>query len=202
MTKKHVAAFDFDGTITRRDTLIEFIRFACGNVRFLSGFLLYSPLLVAFKLGLYPNWKAKQRIFTHFFGGMDNARFRRLCEDFYQQRGQSLIYHEAQECIREHLAAGDEVVIISASAEDWVKPFAQILGVSHLLATQLELTDDGCRLTGRFASANCYGAEKVERLRSLFPRRDEILLTAYGDSRGDKELLAYADTAHLKPFRH
>jgi HAD superfamily hydrolase (TIGR01490 family) len=200
MEKRHVAAFDFDGTITRRDTLIEFIRFARGDMRFLLGFLLYSPLLVAFKLKLYPNWKAKQRIFTHFFGGMAYADFQRLCEDFFREKGRALVYQEAESCIRRHLAEGDEVVIISASVEDWVRPFAKAMGVKRLLATRLELTAEG-RLTGRFATANCYGAEKVQRLRTLFPSRDEITLTAYGDSRGDKELLAYADVPHYKLFR-
>jgi HAD superfamily hydrolase (TIGR01490 family) len=156
-------------------------------------------MLAAFKLKLYPNWKAKQRIFTHFFGGMEYAVFQQLCENFFRAKGEDLIYKEAETCIRQHIADGNEVVIISASVEDWVKPFATYLGVKQLLATQLELTSDGL-LTGRFASANCYGAEKVERLRSLYPNRNEIILTAYGDSRGDKELLAYADVPHYKFF--
>lgn len=62
-----IHAFDFDGTLTRRDTLLEFIRFAKGNKAFLLCFLRFSPLLVLMKMGLYPNWKAKQRVFSYCF---------------------------------------------------------------------------------------------------------------------------------------
>ena len=65
-----IYAFDFDGTLTTKDTLIEFIRFSKGIVRLFLGFLLFSPLLILMKLHLYPNWKAKQRVFSWFFKGM------------------------------------------------------------------------------------------------------------------------------------
>ena len=67
MEKRGVAAFDFDGTITRKDTLLEFIKFVKGVSSCYRGLLLYAPLLVAYKLKLYPNWKVKQRFFAHFF---------------------------------------------------------------------------------------------------------------------------------------
>ena len=58
------------------------------------------------------------------------------------------------------------------------------------------------RLTGRFLTPNCYGAEKVNRIRQLLPDRQHYYLVAYGDSRGDRELLAEADEAYYKPFRN
>ena len=67
---KQLFAFDFDGTLTTRDTLIAFIRYTCGTPRFLFGFLLHAPLLVLMKLRLYSNGKAKQRLFSWFFRGM------------------------------------------------------------------------------------------------------------------------------------
>lgn len=68
--KKKIYCFDFDGTLTTSDTLLEFIKYAKGTSRFLMVFLKYSPLLVLMKLHLYPNWKAKQQIFAHLFAGM------------------------------------------------------------------------------------------------------------------------------------
>ena len=62
-----IAVFDFDGTVTTKDTLLEFIKFVRGPVSFYAGFLRYAPQLLAYKLGLYPNWKVKQQIFSHFF---------------------------------------------------------------------------------------------------------------------------------------
>ncbi|MBQ6658992.1 MAG: haloacid dehalogenase-like hydrolase, partial [Prevotella sp.] len=59
---KKIYAFDFDGTLTTKDTLIAFIRYACGDKAFCWGFLRYSPLLILMKLGYYPNWKVKQKV--------------------------------------------------------------------------------------------------------------------------------------------
>ena len=73
--KKKIYCFDFDGTLTTSDTLLEFIKYAKGRSRFLMVFLMYSPLLVLMKLHLYPNWKAKQRIFAHLFAGMRIEKF-------------------------------------------------------------------------------------------------------------------------------
>lgn len=66
MAKRVVVTFDFDGTITRKDTLLEFIKFVKGESAFYGGLLRYAPLLVAYKLGVYPNWKVKQKFFSHF----------------------------------------------------------------------------------------------------------------------------------------
>lgn len=79
--KKKIYCFDFDGTLTTSDTLLEFIRYAKGTGRFLMVFLMYSPLLVLMKLHLFPNWKAKQLIFAHLFAGMRIEKFDALCRD-------------------------------------------------------------------------------------------------------------------------
>lgn len=194
-----IAAFDFDGTLTRRDTLIAFIRFACGNARFLTGVLRCLPFLLAYKCRIYPNWKAKQRLFGHFFRGMKVSEFDNLCLNFCRTQAGGLLHPDAVRRVEEHLRQGHETVIISASIDNWVLPFARLLGIEHVLGTQIEVSPDGC-LTGRFATPNCYGREKVRRLRILFPCRNDYRLIAYGDSRGDRELLAYADESYYKVF--
>ena len=196
---KRIAAFDFDGTITRKDTLIEFLRFAGGSARFYAVVALYSPLLVLMKLKLYSNQKAKEKIFAHYFKGMPIKQFDDLCRSFYEQQGQSLIYADAKAQIAKHKEQGDEVVIISASIGNWVCRFAEALKADKLLATQVEVHDG--KITGRFLTANCYGKEKVKRLLSAYPERSNYYLLAYGDSRGDKELLQFADEQHYKQFR-
>lgn len=195
---KRIAAFDFDGTITRKDTLIEFLRFAGGGARFYAVFALYTPLLILMKLKLYSNQKAKQKIFAHYFKGMQIEQFDDLCLRFFEQKGQSLVYADAKTQIAKHKAQGDEVIIISASIENWVCHFAEALKADKLLATQVEVQDG--KITGRFLTANCYGKEKVKRLLSEYPERDSYYLVAYGDSPGDKELLQFADEQHYKQF--
>lgn len=195
---KRIAAFDFDGTITRKDTLIEFLRFAGGDARFYAVFALYSPLLVLMKLKLYSNQKAKEKIFAHYFKGMPIEQFDDSCRRFFEQQGQALIYTDAKAQIAKHKEHGDEVVVISASIENWVRHFADALKADKLLATQVEVQDG--KITGRFLIANCYGQEKVKRLLSAYPDRNNYYLIAYGDSQGDKELLQLADEQHYKQF--
>ena len=190
-----IYAFDFDGTLTTRDTLIAFIRYACGTSRFLFGFLLHAPLLVLMKLRLYSNGKAKQRVFSHFFKGMAITEFDALCQDFARTH-RHLLRPETVRQLEQALSEGAEVLIVSASIDNWVQPFFPQVKV---VGTQVEVKDG--RLTGRFLTKNCYGQEKVNRILAIYRHRQEYELIAFGDSRGDKELLAFADEAHYKPFR-
>ena len=188
---KQLFAFDFDGTLTTRDTLIAFIRYACGTPRFLLGFLLHAPLLVLMKLRLYSNGKAKQRLFSWFFRGMPIETFDALCQSFALSH-RHLLRPETVLLLQQALSEGSEVLVVSASIDNWVQPFFPSVTV---LGTQIEVIDG--RLTGRFLTPNCYGQEKVRRILALHPDRSAYRLTAYGDSRGDRELLAFADEAHL-----
>ena len=188
---KRVFAFDFDGTLTTRDTLIAFIHYACGTPRFLLGFLLHAPLLVLMKLRLYSNGKTKQRLFTWFFQGMSIETFDALCQSFALSH-RHLLRPETVRLLQQALSEGSEVLIVSASIDNWVQPFFPTVTV---LGTQIEVIDG--RLTGRFLTPNCYGQEKVRRILALHPDRSAYHLIAYGDSRGDRELLAFADEAHL-----
>lgn len=190
-----IYAFDFDGTLTTKDTLIEFIRFAKGTIAFGCGFLRYAPLLVLMKIGLYPNWKAKQKVFAHFFKGITIEDFDSICQAFAAS-SHHLLRPKGIEAIHQAQNEGAEVLIVSASIDNWVQPFFANVKV---LGTQIEVIDG--KLTGRFLTKNCYGQEKVNRILSLYPNRQDYYLTAYGDSRGDKELLTFADESHFKPFR-
>ena len=165
---KRIYAFDFDGTLTTRDTLLAFIRYAKGTGAFLWGFLRHAHLLVLMKLGLYPNWKAKQRVFSYFFKGMSLEEFDTLCRQFAADN-RELLRPEGVKTLQQAQADGAEV--------------------------------KNGHLSGLFLTQNCYGEEKVRRILALYPDRSEYHLIAFGDSRGDKELLAFADEAHYKPFR-
>lgn len=187
---RQIYAFDFDGTLTTRDTLLVFIRYACGTRAFLLGFLRHAHQLVLMKLGFYPNWKAKQHIFSYFFKDIDLEAFNTLCRQFAADNRQ-LLRPEGLRTLEQAKAEGADVLIVSASIDNWVQPFFPEVTV---LGTQIEVLDG--RLTGRFLTKNCYGQEKVNRILALYPDRSSYHLTAFGDSRGDKELLAFADEAH------
>lgn len=211
--KKKIYCFDFDGTLTTSDTLLEFIKYAKGTSRFLMVFLMYSPLLVLMKLHLFPNWKAKQLIFAHLFAGMRIEKFDALCRGFAEEN-QHLLRPKGITLVHEALVAGAQVFIVSASIDNWVRPFFEIRNLKgvQVLGTQIEVVDG--KLTDRFKSNNCYGAEKVCRITEAlsssqtadtgdktFLDRSLYEIEAFGDSRGDKEMLAFADQGHYKPFR-
>ena len=190
-----IVAFDFDGTLTTRDTLLEFIRYAHGTRAMVLGFLRYAPLLVLMKLRLYPNYKAKQRVFSYFFRSMPLSHFDTLCQRFAAD-SRHLLRPQGVRMLEEAQANGADVLIVSASIDNWVQPFFPSVRV---LGTQVETDADGL-LTGRFLTKNCYGQEKVNRILALYPHRTDYHLTAYGDSRGDRELLAFADKSYYKAF--
>ncbi|MCI6617409.1 MAG: haloacid dehalogenase-like hydrolase [Prevotella sp.] len=200
----NVYAFDFDGTLTKRDTLIEFIRYTEGTSGLIRALLRFSPLLLLMKLHVCSNDRVKQKLFAHLYAGMPAELFNDRCRKFASDR---------RELLREGglLALWDalrepasKVRVVSASVDNWVRPFlamnepqAEIdFGV---VGTEVEIVDG--RLTGRFRTPNCYGEEKVRRLRKEFPDRAAYRLVAFGDSRGDRELLQWADQGCWKPFR-
>lgn len=192
---RKIFAFDFDGTLTTCDTLLAFIRYAKGTKAMFWGFLFHAPLLLLMKLRLYPNWKAKQHIFSYFFKGTSLEEFDDQCRQFAADN-LHLLRLEGIKTLLRAKDDGADVVIVSASIDNWVQPFFPTVTI---IGTQIEVSDN--RLTGRFLTPNCYGEEKVRRLLALFPDRSTYRLIAYGDSRGDKQLLAFADEAHYKPFR-
>lgn len=112
-----VYAFDFDGTLTTRDTLIAIFRYARGDAFTLLAFLLFSPLLVLMKLHLYPNWKAKQLMFGYFFKGMKLTDFNDLCKRFAKDN-RHLLRPRGMETVAEALREGSEVLVVSASLDN------------------------------------------------------------------------------------
>lgn len=195
-----VAAFDFDGTLTTADTFLSFISFTHGRRQLLLGLLRYAHLLVMMKLGLYPNGKAKEQVFSHFYKGVRYEQFKRWGRDFAVV-AQTLLNKQTVEALQNHLRAGDIVCVVTASIDEWVCPICEHLGVNTLIATRIAVSPDGI-LTGRFQSSNCYGNQKVIRFLEKFPRRQHYQLYAYGDSRGDKELFEEADKAILVNHTH
>ena len=83
--KKGIAFFDFDGTITKKDTLLEFIKFTKGSFGFYLGFLLNLPYLFAYKLKIISNQSAKEKVLRFFFHGIAIEEFNRRCQEFAEQ---------------------------------------------------------------------------------------------------------------------
>lgn len=193
-----LSLFDFDGTITTGDSLIKFIRFVVGDTKFIWGMTVLSPMLIAFKLKLIPNYKAKQYLLSHFFKGMSERQFLQVSQEYSLKHISSILRPKAMERISWHKKQGHKIVVVSASIECWLKPWCDQNGL-ELIATRLEFKDG--IVTGRMLTKNCYGLEKASRVNEAYNLNEFDYIYAYGDSRGDKELLALADESFYKPFR-
>jgi phosphatidylglycerophosphatase C len=203
--KRTIAFFDFDGTITTKDTLLEFIRFSKGIPRFYLGFLLTSPWLVAYKIKLISNQRAKERVLRHFFSHTPLDQFEQNCEAFARKALPALLRPKALQEIERLKTAGATVVIVSASPENWIRSWSASVG-TDLLATRLETAPDKdgskpLRLTGKIFQANCHGEEKVRRIKEAYTLEDYQEIYTFGDTGGDRPMLKLGTVFFYRPFR-
>lgn len=192
-----IAFFDFDGTITRKDTLFEIIRFQKGAAVFYAGMALLSPLLVMFKLKLIANQKMKEIVLKFFFNNTPVEKFQQQCNAFCRERLPALLRPKALNAIAWHQAEGHKVYIVTASAENWVAPWSETLGVP-CLGSRLQIKNG--RVTGLLTGLNCNGNEKVCRIREAVHLTTFETIYAYGDSSGDREMLALAQHRGFRAF--
>lgn len=199
--KPVVAAFDFDGTLTRRDTLLPFLLHVAGPVNFLIKIIYLSPILAAYALGMMRNDIAKIKVLRRFLADMEMAALQQLAMEFATEKLPGLLRGEAMQRLAWHRQQGHRCVVISASLELYLRPWASKAGFDDVLGSRLEALDNG-RTSGRLLGENCFGPEKMHRLEALLGPREGYTLYAYGDSRGDKELLSAADYPYYKSFTH
>ena len=155
-------------------------------------------MLIVYKLKLIPNYKAKQWMLSYFFKGMNEQQFYKVAEEYSLNHIDTIVRPEAMEKIAWHKDQGHKVVVVSASIECWLKPWC-VQNDLDIIATKLEIKNG--LVTGKFLTKNCYGIEKANRVRETYNLNDYEYIYAYGDSRGDKELLELADETFYKPFR-
>ncbi|MGZ5548837.1 MAG: HAD family hydrolase [Nitrososphaeraceae archaeon] len=197
MSKK-IAFFDFDGTITTKDSLLEFIKFSKGIFTFYFGFFINSPYLVAYKLKIISNQKAKEKVLRFFFKDMALDVFQNFCDEFAKKALPMLIRPKALEEIEKLHKENVDLVIVSASPENWIQHWAEGKGI-RIISTQLEISNG--KLTGKILGKNCHGDEKVARIKNNYTLSDYEKVFAYGDSEGDKPMIRLASSGYYKPFR-
>ncbi|NBL00174.1 MAG: haloacid dehalogenase-like hydrolase [Erysipelotrichia bacterium] len=193
-----IAFFDFDGTITTDDSLLKFIRFVVGNFKFMQGLVVLSPVLFLYKLKVIPNYKAKQMMLSYFFKGMSEKSFIEVAKQYSLEHIDSIVREDAMKQIQWHHTNGHRVVVVSASLECWLHPWCEKNGL-ELIGTRLEVLDG--IITGRLLTKNCYGIEKVNRIKGKYNLEEYEYIYAYGDSSGDREMLELAQKKAYKPFR-
>lgn len=192
-----VAAFDFDGTLTRGESFFRFLAFVTPWYRFVFCFLRSLPVLLLYVGRLMDNESAKVRVLRIFLRGRMLAEVQAGAERFAQTKIPATLRPEAVARLRGHQKQGHACALVSATLAIYLRPWAHEMGFDAVLATELAVDADG-RITGELASPNCYGPEKAARLRRQYGQ--DTIKAAYGDSAGDTDMLAMAEQAHYRPW--
>jgi len=192
-----LVAFDFDGTLTCKDSFTAFLAWRAGPVRWAAGLARLAPAAAAY-LGHRDRGRVKAAVVREFLKGEARLDLEREAQAFATEQARALLRPDALRVWRRWQSYGARLVIVTASPEPIVAPVARGLGADLLIATRLVFDTEG-RLTGELDGPNCRGAEKVRRLREAFG--DDVRLeAAYGDTSGDTEMLALADEPGMKVF--
>jgi len=192
-----IVAFDFDGTLTCRDSFMAFLRWRAGPIGFALGLIRLMPATLAYAVHR-DRGRLKVAAARVFLEGLTADALTVSARAFATAEGARLLRPDAVRRWREWRDQGARLLIVTASPEIIISPFAEDLGAFAIIGTRLA-TRDG-RLTGAFDGANCRGAEKVVQLRAAFGPKVR-LAAAYGDTGGDREMLAIADAPGYRVFK-
>lgn len=193
---KKLYLFDFDGTLTYKDTMFLYLKFY-DSAKFTLQFIKHIPLFVLLKLKLADAEKVKKSFIASILKGQSRQKIEKKSRDFFDKHQHEIIRENALDFIRNIDRNQTESYIVSASLDIWVKPFAEKFKM-NLLATQAEFKDD--IFTGNFIGKNCNGPEKVNRIKEAVQGKKFDKTIAFGDTLGDREMLAWADESQYEFF--
>ena len=193
-----IVAFDFDGTLTVRDSFMAFLKWRAGPGRFALGLVKLAPSALAY-LFHRDRGRIKRAAVREFLRGVPRKQLEAEAREFAERMSRKLLRPDAVAAWKRWRGEPVRLVIVTASPDLIVAPFARELGADALLGTELAFDAEG-RVTGDFATPNCRGLEKVVRLKAAFGP-DLELKAAYGDTSGDREMLAMAETAGYQVFK-
>lgn len=194
----NLALFDFDGTITDRETFPLFVRYAAPALRVAVGSVALMPLVAGYRLGIVSGSRLRSVVarvaFTQVAAAQVNAAGERFARDLLP----TMLRPEAMQRIDWHRARGDAIVVVSGAFDCYLAPWCRQQGLD-LETSTLEQRDGW--LTGRYRGAQCVGAEKARRVRERFDLRQYDEIYAYGDTPEDGELLALAGMRYYRGER-
>ena len=196
--ERAIVAFDFDGTLSFRDSFMAFLAWRAGPLRFALGLIRLLPAALAYLID-HDRGRLKGAAVTIFLRSATRETLIQSCTAFAESPlGRRLIRPDAEQCWRDWRDRGARLVIVTASPEQIIAPFAHRLGADVVIATRLRFDARG-RVAGGLEGLNCRGEEKVRRLRAGFGTGLR-LAAAYGDSAGDREMLAIAEVKGYRVF--
>jgi len=193
---KKLYLFDFDGTLTYKDTMFLFLKFY-NPAKYSFQFLKHVPLFVLLKLKLADAEAVKKSFISSILKGESRYQIEKKANLFFEENYPSLFRENALDFIDNIDRKNTESYIVSASLDIWVQPFAEKLNMT-LLATKAEFKDD--IFTGKFVGKNCNKDEKVCRVEAELGDKKFDKIIAFGDTSGDKAMFKFANESHYRFF--
>ena len=193
---KKLYFFDFDGTLTYKDTMFLYLKFY-NSAKFNFQFLKHIPLFILLKLKLASAEKVKKSFISSILKGQSKTKIEEKSQQFFEKYYPEIIRENAIEFIRNIDREHTESYLVTASLDIWVKPFAEKFKM-NLLATRAEFKNE--IFTGNFVGNNCNGGEKVHRIKEALQGKKFDKTIAFGDTSGDKEMLEWANESHFEFF--
>lgn len=191
----NLALFDFDGTITTRETFPDFMRFAVAPRRLALGTLVLAPLIVGYRLGAVSGPRVRSSIVNFGFRGVAEAAVTQAGQAFARDVLPRLLRPEALQRIQWHKAQGDAVVVVSGGFDVYLSHWCTQHGLA-LICSRLESARGV--LTGRYLGEQCVGAEKCRRVREEYDVERFPVVFAYGDTAEDLEMLGMAQEKYFR----
>jgi phosphatidylglycerophosphatase C len=195
-SERRLAVFDLDGTITRHDTLIQYVLgYLKSRPWRLFGFLLALPAVLLYVLRLSNRGALKGSVMHWTLGGSSRRDLEEWTSRFVPRLLETGVFARAMEQIAEHKRNGDVLVLMSASPDLYVPAIARHLGFTEATCTGVRWRGD--LFDGRLTTENCRGEEKVKRFGQLRARHADMPTAAYGNADSDIDHLRLADRGVL-----
>ncbi len=193
-----IVAFDFDGTMTIRDSFTAFLKWRTPTALWVLGGLRLAPAALAYLIHR-DRGRIKAIAARIFLSGVSRTQLEADAARFAELHARSLLRPDAVAAFRRWSELGVRRVIVTASPDVVVAPFARGLGADDLIGTPFAVDANDC-ITGAFASPNCRGPEKVVRIRAAYGDNVRVR-AAYGDTDGDTQMLAIAEEPYYRVFK-
>jgi len=190
-----LALFDFDGTITTRETFPDFVRGAVPGWRVALATPPLAPLILAYRRGWLSGSVVRAAIVRAAFTSAPVAAYEAAGAAFARDAIPALLRPAAMARITWHQRRGDTVAVVSGNFDAVLAPWTAAHGVELLCSS---LGRRGSRLTGGYAGAQCVGDEKARRVQGRWDLSSFARIHAYGDTAEDAAMLALADDAHCR----
>ncbi|WP_022851521.1 HAD family hydrolase [Limisalsivibrio acetivorans] len=187
---KTLVLFDFDGTLTNTDSLLDFAKYYKGRWLFYLFMTALSPLLIMYKTKLISGHRMKEIFLSLFFAGEIYDKFQNKACNYSRYIIPTILREDTTKILNQHRENGDRIIVVSASLNDYLHIWCKEQGL-ELLSTKIEVTQG--KLTGKIKGHNCNGFEKAKRIKELLKLEDYTDIYAYGNGSGDLEMLELAN---------